>query len=119
MSFHESEVHRYEKVQFLTTLLNICVCISIAFILADNKTKTEVKNITPRHVRDLRRRPHSEEAGNKELQADDQDDDLVIYFPGQDAARPEDLGKVTGTATDGLRRSARVRKPRVLDCCDH
>ncbi|KFD51154.1 hypothetical protein M513_07918 [Trichuris suis] len=74
-----------------------------------------VVNGTPRHVPDLRRRPHSEEAGNEELQTDDQDDDLIIYFPGEDQAGSD---PATESTTGEPRRSARIRRPRLLQSCD-
>ncbi|KHJ47423.1 hypothetical protein D918_02283 [Trichuris suis] len=74
-----------------------------------------IVNETPRHVRDLRRRSPSQERRDEQPRTADQDDDLVIHFPGGDRAQTDQAPEA---AVEGLRRSTRIRRPRVLECWD-
>ncbi|KFD58278.1 hypothetical protein M513_01041 [Trichuris suis] len=64
-----------------------------------------IVNETPRHVRDLRRRSPSQERRDEQPRTADQDDDLVIHFPGGDRAQTDQAPEA---AVEGLRRSTRI-----------
>uniref|UniRef100_A0A5S6QMU4 Integrase catalytic domain-containing protein n=1 Tax=Trichuris muris TaxID=70415 RepID=A0A5S6QMU4_TRIMR len=71
----------------------------------------------PRHVRDLRQRSTSEEQQDESSQRLDEEE-LVICFPRQEVAQQNQFDQQPEPTAEGPRRSTRIRRPRVRDCCD-